>query len=100
MVPPESTVEIRCALPNDSYPYWSVDVAGSGHQKQFTTGGKQIQTLNGYGFYELPPLNGGMLPTIRMLINDTTMINGTRIDCNGADVDGPELLLMLYGELE
>ena len=97
-MPPESTVEIRCALPNNSDPYWSVDIQGDGNQKQFTSTGRQIQTLNDYGFYELPRLNGGMLPTIRMLINDTTVINGTRIRCNGANVRG-ELLLILYGEL-
>ena len=79
--PQNSTVLINCTTTSDS-PLWSIDLAsdGSNSQLQFSN---RAEDLNAHGVYELPTINEtGMLPTLRLLINNTARNNGTDIVCD------------------
>ena len=94
LVPQNSTVFINCTATTSSHtPIWAIDPGNdsSSSQLQFST--KQ-EELNDLGFYELRPINESEMFILRLLINDTTRNNQTRILC---DSEGSETLIV-YGK--
>ena len=104
MVPSTSSstsVYIDCIVSlGNSNPYWAVDLSQDAVSTylQFNTRGRQ---LNSFGVYKLPPeeTDPGKLRTLRLLVNDTTRNNGTRVFCEGQGHQRYlETMLVLYGK--
>ena len=96
-VPENSTVIINCTT-SSSAPLWSIDLGTDPDiaQLQFAT---RTDKLNANGVYELPPVEAqGLLSTIRLLINDTSMNNQTMIICDGGN-EQFETTLYVYGKI-
>lgn len=74
-IPQDACILMNCTT--DS-PIWSIDLANDSTSLQLQFGSK-MEELNSYGFYEIE--TPGTLPTLRLLINETTRNNGTVIYC-------------------
>ena len=81
---------MNCTPSQGTSSFWAVDLAYDGTTTQFRSTDPQF-TDN--GFYELPPV--GMPTTLRLLINDTSRNNGTRIICGTS-----ETTLIIFGKLQ
>ena len=97
LVPQNSTVFINCTATTSSHtPIWAIDPGNdsSSSQLQFST---KHEELNDLGFYELRPIIESDLEmfTLRLLINDTTGNNQTRIFCDS----GGQTTLLIYGKM-
>ena len=87
-VPRNSTVHINCT-PSESFVFWSVELADD-TRTQYQSINPQF---NANGFYELPEV--GMPTTLRLLINDTSRNNGTRIICSTS-----KTTLLIFGKVQ
>ena len=100
-VPQNSTVLFSCSL-NDSLAYWTIDLASDGidSQLQFVESGGQRSLLNANGVYELESVETATAPTLRLLVNDSTENNQTKIFCFGSlgNVNQLVTTLILYGK--
>ena len=81
-VPQESVVMINC-IADGEQSFWSIELANDSTDTQYQFSSRQ-DLLNDHGVYELPLIETpGMPPTLRLLINDTTGNNQTKIHCYG-----------------
>ena len=79
-VPQESVVMINC-IADGEQSFWSIELANNSTDTQYQFNVRQ-DLLNDHGVYELPLIETpGMPPTLRLLINDTTGNNQTKIHC-------------------
>ena len=82
-VPQESVVMINC-IADGEQSFWSIELANDLIDTQHQFSSRQ-DLLNDHGVYELPQIETpGMLPILRLLINDTTGNNQTKIHCYSA----------------
>ena len=79
LVPLNSTVIMNCTASDagDSTPFWAVDLGSDSKPIYFRATDSQF---NANGLFELPP--SGEPPTLRLLINDTSLNNQTGVYCN------------------
>ena len=84
----DSTVYMNCTPSGDSR-FWAIELADDDTRTQYRSTDAQF-TDN--GFYELPPV--GMPTTPRLVINDTSRNNGTRIICSTS-----ETTLFIFGKI-
>ena len=81
-VPQDSAVIINCTTGDDT-PHWTIDLGNDSTTSQYQFSSRRKE-LNAHGVYELPWIESpGMPPTLRLLINDTTINNQTVIHCIG-----------------
>lgn len=90
-VPQGSSVRISCTADSNSPSiFWSIDLAShpSTVQFQFGTGSA---ALHAAGVYELSDIKSDSkkVTTLRLLINDTAMNNGTIIHCTHGQLSSP-----------
>lgn len=99
LVPEDSVITINCKLLTySSTPLWSIDLGSDQSVSQLQFGSRTYQ-LNANGVYELPSVETkGMPLTIRLLINDTSMTNKTKVICNGGDEESITTLYV-YGKI-
>ena len=84
IVPQDSAIIINCTTDHDT-PHWTINFKLANDpttsQYQFSSRRKE---LNALGMYESPRIETpGMPPTLRLLINDTSVNNQATIHCVG-----------------
>ena len=79
MVPRNSTIFLNCTTNEDS-PFWTIDLPDEDDTQYRSID----RVFNANGFYELPPIEAPEMPTVlRLLINNTSRNNRTKVICSG-----------------
>ena len=99
-IPKDSTVTLNCTVADDRTPAWTVKLSSNQTDAVSLPFSLPpiVMTLNGRGFYQLPPEENG---TILLLVNMTTRINnGTEIQCvyPAQATAISKTVLIVYGE--
>ena len=96
LVPLNSTVIMNCTASDvgDSTPFWAADLSSDSKPIQFRATDSQF---NANGLFELPPT--GEPPTLRLLINDTSLNNQTGVYCNTGEEMALFTTLFVFGKL-
>ena len=91
-VPRNSIIFVNCTVDALS-PFWAIDLPDEDPTQLRNTDSE----FNANGFYELPAIETpGMLTVLRLLVNDTSRNNQTRIICSRSNLD---TTLITFGEL-
>ena len=78
VVPQNSTIFMNCTTNVDD-PFWTIDLPDEDNTQYRSID----RVFNANGFYELPAVETPEMPTVlRLLINDTSRNNQTRIICS------------------
>ena len=99
--PRESTVEINCTAGERNYPaFWLIDLANDMKMSSLQFNHNQEGQLNAQSVYQLPQIETpGMPPTLRLLINDTTGNNQTKIQCDRSTTSVSTTTLFVVGKV-
>jgi hypothetical protein len=99
-VPRESTVEIYCTAGERGYsPFWLIDLANDKKSSSLQFPNQEEQ-LNAHSVYQLPQIETpGMIPTVRLLINDAVRNNQTEIQCDRSETSVSTTTLFVLGKV-
>ena len=96
LVPQNSTLKMNCTAADDgNTPFWAIGLHAMPAQARAGDG----TIFKDHGFYVLPRIETqGMPPTLRLLINDTTINNQTEIICSDQSVVKLSTTLFIFGK--
>ena len=97
-VPQNSTVFMNCTanVSSTSTPIWSIGPANSSDSSQLQFINRHDE-LNDLGFYNLTSITTSDMITLRLMINDTTRNNQTKIFCDFG-MESYNTTLFVYGK--